>query len=206
MAREVLFVVDASDSMNSLFGGAEDTTKFVALTRAFEMFFNTTSAKQKEQTERIRMGLFCYKTVMPPERTVFELVYPIRFFPPIPHIDDLRKIKPRGSSPTGEAIVYGLELLSRTPRNRKIMGVITGDCRSNFQMSIGDLPETVVPTALRYGINFSLLQVGFPKRSEFTELVDALQSVFIQNPFGGPKIAITVRQIRNWIEAVLERV
>jgi hypothetical protein len=207
MSSAILLAVDISYSMSNAFGGLERLTKLEAVTKAITTFFDWASKRQKAYgaARRGKLGLLFYRTVWSPERPDFNIVCPLRFFPPIPHKGRLSGIKPGGNSPLLEAILEGSSLLSEAQVDRKLISVITGDSMSNFGLKIGDVETKVITRLKEQCVCVSILQAGHAKESGFKPLVTALQSVTSKHP-AESKIALTVRQMSEWLQAPFEAI
>ena len=207
MSSAILLVVDVSYSMSCPFGGLERLTKLGAVNNALITFFNWASKRQKtySNARRSKLGLICYRTIWSPERPDFNTVYPLKFFPPIPHTGRLLEVKLGGNSPLLEAILEGSNLLSEAQADRKLLSVITGNSMSNFRLKAEDVEAKVIPSLKKDDVFVSVLQAGHAKESGFKPLVTALQGVTSDHP-AESKIAITVRQMSEWLEAPLETI
>jgi hypothetical protein len=204
MTTDIFLMIDASRSMGSPLGGLEKLSKLKAVTAAVELFFSHKAGKREEiaDAKRKKLGVLCYKTKAPLDKPSFDVVYPLRFFPPVPNISRLSEVKPSGNSPLAEAIKECVRLFPTIQSDKKIIAIITGDSMSNSHIKTPRIETEIVPTLKKGNIAVSVLQAGHAKDDEFKPLVNSLQSILMQTPGTEPAIAIAVQQICNWIEAV----
>jgi hypothetical protein len=202
MSLSVLILLDTSNSMNDPFGGLEDTTKFKAVTEAFKGFFESVS--RKTDTNQIRFGIFSYSTPLVRRKILYNEIYPMTFFPPVPDIDDLTAIRPNGDSPLFEAVEKGVGILSVEDAANKIMIIVTGDSLSNYVLR-ADRLDGVVEKLRQANIRVSLLQSGHAEKDGFNFFVEKFGPVLMQPPFPESRIASSVEQMRKYLEALTEK-
>jgi hypothetical protein len=202
MSSSIQILLDASNSMNDSFGGLEELSKFDAATEAFRIFFENTSKKPRQYNEanRNKLGVISYRTNFC-NKPICEEVYPLRFFPPVPDIDDLKKIKPNGDSPLFEAIEKGIENLTSQRTDNKIMVIVTGDSLSNCSIKTNQI-DGIVAKIKTANIFVSILQSGYADKDGFKLLVEKLRPVALKNTTAEPRIAQSVRVMKEWLEAL----
>ncbi len=188
--------------MNDPFGGLEESSKFNAITEAFKGFFENVSKRPKQYNDsaRKKFGLISYKTRIC-GKPAFEEVYPMRLFPPVPDIDELLELKPGGDSPLFEAIERGIETLNSEKSDNKTLIIVTGDSLSNCKLKSSQI-DGIVARIKNANICASILQSGHAERDCFKFLVEKLKPVLVKDPSLEPKIAQSVRQMREWLEAL----
>ncbi len=205
MFSNILFVLDASGSMNESFYEEGKPSKFDAVREAFQIFCER-HAKLKGSgfADRVRLGLVSYKTEgLALERVELKEVYPMSFFPPAPNPKRLKEFGPFGNSPLFEAIKDASSSLSNVPGNKRILAIITGDSKSNSLMNLENLKRVLVPAMQKSSISVALLQVGNADKNEgFDQLVQSLQPVMIQDLRLKPEIATTIEGIDGWLEGL----
>jgi hypothetical protein len=203
MTSSILVVLDVSNSMNDAFGGLEDLSKYKAVIEAFKGFFENASKKprQYDYSNRTKFGLIAYKTTIT-GKSILSEVYPMMSFPPVPDIDELSKIKPSGDSPLFQAIERGIECLTREKSETKTMVLVTSDSVSNCAAKNYKFENTLAKIKAA-NIQFSVLQSGYAEQESFKLLVEKMKTVLVKNPLLEPKIAQSVRQMREWLEALL---
>jgi hypothetical protein len=205
MTSSILVVLDVSNSMNDAFGGLEELTKYKAVIEGFRGFFENASKKPRQYdcSNRTRFGMISYKTKVT-GKAIFNEVYPLMSFPPVPDIDVLCEIKPSGDSPLFQALEKGIEILAREKSDNKTMILVTSDGISNCDPKSLQIEE-IAAKIKAANIQISILQTGYAQKECFKVLVEKLKVVLVKKSSLEPKIAHSVRQIKEWLEASLPK-